>query len=148
MSILDQLKEDMKSAMRAKEQMRLTVIRSLMADLKNREIDKRAPLEDSEAMDAVASMVKKRKDAIAEAEAAGRSDVADREREELAFIEAYLPAQMSQDEIEKLVDEAIAESGAQGAGDMGKVMRILVPQTKGRADGKLVNDVVRSKLTA
>lgn len=146
MTTLERLKEDMKTAMKAKDALRLGTIRMVLAELKNREIDKRAPLEEAEVAEALASIVKKRRDAVAEARAAGRDDVADREAAELQMIEGYQPKGLSEEEIKALVDEAVAASGAAAPSDMGKVMKVLMPQVKGRADGKLVNELVKARL--
>lgn len=146
MTTLERLREDMKTAMREKDSLRLNTVRMLIADLKNREIDKRAPLDESEVVDALVSTVKKRKDVIAEARAAGRADVAEREEAELKLVEVYLPQGLSEAEIKALVDAAVAESGAKSPQEMGKVMKILMPQVKGKADGKLVNDLVKARL--
>lgn len=146
MTTLERLKEDMKTAMKAKDALRLGTIRMVLAELKNREIDKRAPLEEAEVAEALGSIVKKRRDAVAEAKAAGRADVAEREAAELAIVEAYQPAGLSEAEIKAIVESAVAESGAKTPQDMGKVMKVLMPQVKGRADGKLVNDLVKARL--
>ena len=146
MTTLERLREDMKTAMREKDSLRLNTVRMVIADLKNREIDKRAPLEENEVAEALASIVKKRKDVIAEARAAAREDVAGREEQELKVIEAYLPKGLGEDELKALVDKAVAESGAKTPQEMGKVMKILMPQVKGRADGKAVNDLVKARL--
>jgi uncharacterized protein YqeY len=146
MSTLDRIREDMKTAMRAKDSLRLSTVRMLISDLKNREIDKRAPLEENEVTDALASLVKRRREAIAEARAAGREDVAEKEEAELKIVEGYLPAALTPEELDQLVAKAIAESGAKNANEFGKVMKILAPQVKGRADGKQVTDLVKTKL--
>jgi uncharacterized protein YqeY len=146
MTTLERLREDMKTAMRAKDSLRLNTVRMLIADLKNREIDKRAPLDESEVVDALVSTVKKRKDVIAEARAAGRPDVAEREEAELKLVEVYLPQGLGEAEIKALVEAAVAESGAKSPQEMGKVMKLLMPQVKGKADGKLVNDLVKARL--
>ena len=146
MTTLERLKDDMKTAMKAKDALRLGTIRMVLAELKNREIDKRAPLEEAEVAEALGSIVKKRRDAVAEAKAAGREDVAEREAAELQIVEAYQPAGLSEAEIKAIVDAAVAESGAKTPQDMGKVMKVLMPQVKGRADGKLVNELVKARL--
>jgi uncharacterized protein len=146
MATLDLLKKDMKTSMLEKDSVRLGTLRMVISDLKNREIDKRGPLEEGEVMETLGSIIKKRRDAIAEAEAVGRSDIAEKEKAELKFIEGYLPEQLSGAELAAIVDAAVAESGAASPADMGKVMRVLMPQVKGRADGKEVNDLVRSRL--
>lgn len=146
MTTVERLREDMKTAMREKDSLRLNTVRMVIADLKNREIDKRAPLDETEVAEALVSIVKKRKDVIAEARAAARNDIAEREEAELKVVEAYLPAGLSADELKALVAKAVAESGAKSPQEMGKVMKILMPQVKGRADGKAVNDLVKASL--
>lgn len=146
MTTIERLREDMKKAMREKDSVALTTIRMVMADIQNREIEKRSPLDDDEVNQMLGSIVKKRRDAIDEAEAAGRSDVAEREKNELKVIEGYLPPGLSEEELEAEIDAAIQEAGAAGQADMGQVMRVLMPRVKGRADGKLVNELVRRKL--
>lgn len=146
MSTLDRIREDMKTAMREKDSLRLTTVRMLISELKNKEIDKRAPLEEGEVTDALASIVKKRREVIAEAKAAARNDVAEREEAELKLIEGYLPAALTPEELDVLIDKAIAESGAKTANEFGKVMKLVSPQVKGRADGKAVTERVKTKL--
>lgn len=146
MTTLERLKEDMKTAMKAKDALRLGTIRMVLAELKNREIDKRSPLEEAEVAEALGSIVKKRRDAVAEAKAAGREDVAEREAAELKVVEEYQPAGLSEAEIKAIIDAAVTESGAKTPQDMGKVMKVLMPQVKGRADGKLVNELVKARL--
>ncbi len=146
MSTTEKIKTDMKAAMMAKDSARLGTIRMLMSELKNREIDKREALAEDEVMQTISSMVKKRRDAIDEARAAGREDIAEREMAEIAVLETYLPAQLSEAELDALVAAAIAQAGAAGPKDMGKVMQLVMPQIQGRADGKTVTAKVKSKL--
>lgn len=148
MTTMERLTEDMKTAMREKDTVRLSTVRMVISDLKNRQIEKRAPLEESEVLDTLASVVKKRREVIAEAVAAGRADIADRETFELKLIEGYMPAGLTPAELEGLISAAIHEADAKTAQDFGKVMKILMPQIKGRADGKAVTDTVKAKLGA
>lgn len=147
MSILEKLTEDMKVAMKAGEKERLSTIRLLRGQLKDVEIDKRAPLSEEEEIATLSNAAKKRREAIEAYSAANREDLAAKERQELEVIQSYLPQQLSAAEIETLVDAAIAGSGAQTMKDIGKVMPVVMAQVKGRADGKLVNELVRKRLS-
>ncbi len=147
MSILEKLTEDMKVAMKAGEKERLSTIRLLRGQLKDVEIDKRAPLSEEEEIATLSNAAKKRREAIEAYSAANREDLAAKERQELEVIQSYLPQQLSAAEIEKLVDAAIADSGAQTMKDIGKVMPVVMAQVKGRADGKFVNELVRKRLS-
>jgi uncharacterized protein YqeY len=118
----------------------------LSAALKNKQIDKRAPLIDSEILDTVRSLIKQRKDSIEQFAKGGRQDLVDKEAAEVVILEVYLPQQMSREDVEKAVREVIAQTGAQGAKDMGKVMKALVPLLAGRADNKLVSELVKTSL--
>jgi len=147
MSILDQLTEDMKQAMKAGDKERLTTIRSLRGQIKDAEINKRAVLSEEEELTALTNAAKKRKESIEAFSKAGRDDLAAKEKAELDVIQTYLPAPLTVEEIETIVQQAIAAAGAQTVKELGKVMQLVVPQTKGRADGKVVTDLVRSKLS-
>ncbi|ABZ84993.1 gatb/yqey domain protein [Heliomicrobium modesticaldum Ice1] len=148
MSLKERLMEDMKQAMKDKEagKFRLSVIRMARSAIQKVEIDKRRDLTEEETIDVLAREVKQRRDSIAEYEKAGRSDAVEALKEEIALLTAYLPQQLSEEEVRALVREAVAETGAQSPKDMGKVMGILMPKVKGRADGKLVNQVVKEFL--
>ncbi len=137
----------MVKAQKAKDALRLSVIRLLRAAIKNQEIEKRAPLDDQEVTAVITSQVKRRKEAIEQYQAAGRQDLAGKEEEEMKILQTYLPQQMSQEEISQKVAEAIAATGAQSMKDLGKVMSHLMPQVSGRADGKLVNQLVKARLS-
>lgn len=157
--MLDRLQEDMKTAMRAKEKARLTVIRSIQAELKNAGIEKKgnegltaevnSPAEYLSAEEQLAvlrSMVKKRRDSAEQYEQGGRADLVEIEVGEIAVIETYLPKQLAADEVEALVREAISEVGAESMADMGKVMKAVQPKAAGRADGKVLSEAVRRLL--
>lgn len=148
MSTQDRLLEDMKAAMKAGEtgKLRLSVIRMVRAALKNAEIDRRHALAEDEVLEILAKEIKQRRDAIIEFAKGTRQDLIQLYEAEIAVLTEYLPQQMSADEIRKLVSEAIAKTGAAGPKDMGKVMGALVPQTRGRADGRLVNQLVKEML--
>lgn len=139
----DRLMEDYKTAMRAGEAQRKDTLRLLRSALKSAQIDKRAPLTEEEALDVLSRQAKQRRDAIELFAQGGRDDLVQAETAELVVIEEYLPAGLSREEIEELARTAIAEVGASGMREMGTVMKNLMPQIKGRADGKLVSDVVR-----
>ncbi len=141
-----QLQQDLKAAMRAGDVLRKSVIRMAMSAIKNAEIDKQAPLTEDEAMRILQSEAKKRRDSIIDYEKAGRADMVEQEKAELAIIETYLPKQLSRAEISAEAQTVIDEVGATGMKDMGKVMRLLMPRFDGRADGKLVNQIVRELL--
>ncbi|HNW58060.1 MAG TPA: GatB/YqeY domain-containing protein [bacterium] len=146
MTLLDQLTEDMKTAMKSGEAVRLGTIRLLRGQIKDAAIDKRADLTEDEERSVLANAAKKRREAIQAYQDAGRLDLAAKEEAELAVIQGYLPAAMDAAEVEAIIDRAIAETGAQTIRDIGKVMPLVMSQTKGRADGKMVNEMVRRKL--
>ncbi|MFT3805776.1 GatB/YqeY domain-containing protein [Arenimonas sp.] len=146
MSMKAQLTEDMKTAMKAGEKDRLGVIRLINAAIKQREVDERIEITDAIVLAVLEKMVKQRKDSISQYEAAGREDLASVERYEMGVIQAYLPAQMDEAELEAAVVASIAESGATGPADMGKVMAVLKPKVAGRADMGALSGLVKKKL--
>lgn len=146
MSIKAQLMTDLKSAMRAKDSETRNTIRLLQAAIKQAEIDSQTELDDKAITAILAKQAKQRREAIDQYEQSGRSELAATEKSELVIIERYLPQMMSRAEIETLVAAAIADVGATSARDMGKVMGRLMPHVKGKADGRVVNEVVRSQL--
>lgn len=150
MTLKDRLVEDMKLAMKAKEEgkVRLSVIRMARAAIKNAEIDKKIEFTDAQVIEVLARELKQRRDELEEFIKAGRPETVKALEEELVVLMAYLPQQLSEGEIRQLVQETIAMVGAQGPKDLGKVMGTLSPKTKGRADGKLVNLLVREILGA
>jgi uncharacterized protein YqeY len=148
MSLKNRINEDMKSAMRAREADRLSAIRMLMAAIKQKEVDERVELDDSQVVAVVDKLVKQRRDSVAQFDQAGRKDLADRERAEIEVLSAYLPQQASADEIVAAIDAAITETGAGGPQDMGRVMGVLKPRLAGRADLSAVSAQVRSRLGA
>lgn len=145
---LEKIENDLKEAMKNRDKDRTSTLRMVKAGLHNRKIEKRAELTEEEAVAVLVSMVKQRRESIEQFEAGGRTDLADRERGELAIIQTYLPEQLGEEEVKKLVEEAVMISGASGPKEMGKVMAVLMPKVKGRADGKLVNELVRKALGA
>ncbi len=150
MALREQLDADMKTALREKDQVRLSTIRLVKSAIQYKETEAGAggALDDDGILKVLGSELKKRRDSIAEFEKAGRQDLADKEKAEVAVLQTYLPAQLAPDEIETLVTEAIAEAGAEGPKDMGKVMKVLTPKIQGRADGKFVADLVKQKLAS
>ena len=146
MSLKDRITDDMKSAMRAKDAPRLLTIRGLLAALKQREVDERIELDDAAVVAIVDKLVKQRKDSIAQFTAGGRQDLVDKESAELQVLEGYLPARLGADEIAAEVDEIVAETGAAGPADMGKVMAAARQRFAGRADMSLVSAAVKSAL--
>ena len=148
MSIKDLLTEDMKQAMRDKEsgKLRLSVIRMARANIKNIEIDEKRELNDDEVLAVLVKEVTMRQDSLEEFAKAGREELVEQAKQEIAILRKYLPEQLSDEELRALVEEAVAETGAAGPKDMGKVMAALMPKTRGRADGKRINTMVRELL--
>ena len=146
MALREQLNEDMKAAMKARDQERLGALRLALAAVKQREVDERITLDDAGVISVIEKMIKQRKDSIAQYEKAARQDLADREKFEISVIEAYLPKQLSQAEVEAIVAEAIASAGAKGPQDMGKVMAALKPRLAGRADMGKVSALVKARI--
>lgn len=144
--LFGRIQEDMKSAMRAKEKERLSVIRMLLSAIKDRQIETRAEVDDDEIQKILMSYAKKRNEALAEAEKAGRSDLADKERFELTVVSTYLPEPLSDAELDQLVAAAIAESGATTMKDMGAVMKLATANAQGRADGTRLSAAVKKRL--
>lgn len=140
--------EDVKSAMRDKDQVKLNTLRFLQAAVKNREIEMRPnPINEEEVIGVIKKLVKQRKESIEQYQNGGRQDLADQESAELKILESYLPAQMGRDQIEKLVAEVISAVGAKTVKDMGPVMKEVIARSKGSADNKTVSEIIRSKLT-
>ena len=146
MSLKDQLKDQQKLAMLAKDKARLGAIRLLMAEIKQREVDTRVELNDEDILAVVTKMVKQRRDSISQFEAAGRQDLADKEAAEILVLQEFLPQQLTADEIAALIEQAITESGAAVMADMGKVMAVLKPKIQGRADVGAVSAQVKTRL--
>jgi uncharacterized protein YqeY len=147
MSLSEQIQKDMVQAMRSHEELRLSVLRMMKSAIKNKEIDKRAPLDEKEEMAVLSTLIKQRKDSIEQFTKGGRQDLADKEAAEIGVLETYLPPAASADAIEREVTAAIAETGAAGAKDMGRVMKAVMARLAGQTvDGKAVNDLVRRKL--
>ena len=146
MPLLQQLQEEMKAAMKNKEAVRLSVIRMIKAACMNAEIAKGAPLDDGEVLQIIAKELKQRQDALPDYQRAGRPEMLTRLNEEIALIKSYLPQPLTEDELKAVIRETIAETGAAGPKDIGKVMSVLMPKVRGRADGQVVNRLLRELL--
>lgn len=147
MTLKETLSEDMKNAMRAKDSEKLATIRLINAAIKQREVDERVELGDDQVLSVIEKMIKQRKDSITQFEAGGRQDLADKEKAEITVLAAYMPAQMSEAEVQAEVAAAVTQAGASGPQDMGKVMAVLKPKLAGRADMTAVSALVKAALT-
>ena len=147
MSLKEQITEDMKAAMRAKDSGRLATIRLLTAAIKQKEVDERIDVSDEQVLAIIEKMIKQRKDSISQFEAGGRQDLAGIEKAELAILSTYMPAAMSEAEVQAEVAAAVTAVGAAGPQDMGKVMGVLKPKLAGRADMTAVSAMVKAALT-
>lgn len=146
MALRDQIPEDLKTALRGKQSLDLSVLRMLQAAIKNREIDNKGELNDEEIIQVVSSEIKKRRDAIEEFTKVGREDAAETEQLEVNVLMKYMPAQLTEEEVAAKVEELVAGSGASGIKDLGIAMKVVMPALKGKADGKLINKYVRQYL--
>jgi uncharacterized protein YqeY len=146
MTLKQQLTDDMKAAMRGGDKQRLGVIRLMLAAIKQREVDERIELDDAQILAVLEKMLKQRRDSVSQYTAAGREDLADVERAEMTVIEAYLPAQLGAAELDALIAEAIAATGASSPRDMGKVMAVVKEKAAGRADMAQVSALIKAKL--
>jgi uncharacterized protein YqeY len=146
MSLSERLSEDMKHAMKAKDKVRLSVIRMVRSAMKNREIETGAPLDDEGILAVIQKELKQRRDSLQAFESAGRTDLAEEARQEIEILTSYLPEPLTEEDLRRLAAEVIAEVGAKGKSDMGKVMSALMPKVRGRADGRVVQQVVQSLL--
>ena len=145
-TLKERIQQDMKTAMRQKDTERLGTIRLILAAIKQREVDERIELNDSQVIEALGKMVKQRRDALDQYEKAGRQDLADKESFELSVIDTYLPPALADDELQAMIDAAVSESGAESVRDMGKVMALLKPRIQGRADLGQVSAQVKARL--
>lgn len=148
MSLKDRITEDMKAALRARDGARLSAIRLLLAAIQQREVDERITLGDAEVVSVIEKMLKQRRDSLQQFEAAGRQDLADKEKFEVTVLQAYMPTALSEAEVEAAVMVAVGASGAKSMQDIGKVMALLKPKLAGRADMAEVSALVKSKLGA
>jgi uncharacterized protein len=147
MSLKQRLTDDMKAAMKSGDKARLGVVRLVLAAIKQREVDERIELDDAATLAVLEKMVKQRKDSVTQYEAAGREDLASIERDEIAVIETYLPEKLGEAEVLGAIDAAIAQTGAAGPADMGKLMAVLKPALAGKADMGQVSGLVKQRLT-
>ncbi len=148
MALKDKLVEDMKTAMKGGDKERLGVIRLVNASIKQREVDERILLDDTQVLSVLEKMLKQRRDSVQQFEAAARQDLADKEKFEIGVIQGYLPAQLSAAEVDAAIAAAIGEAGATSAKDMGKVMGLVKPKVAGRTDMGKLSELVKAKLAA
>ncbi len=142
----EQMNEDLKAAMKSGDTFRKDTLRLLLSAIKQVEVDTRAAMTEEQVAVLLQTEAKKRRDSITEMRAAARADLADKEEAELKILETYLPEQLTREQLEVEARKAIAETGATSAKDMGNVMKVMMPRVKGRADGKLVNEVIKALL--
>jgi uncharacterized protein len=146
LALKDRITEDMKTAMRAGDKDRLAAIRLALAAIKQREVDERITLDDTQVLAVLDKMIKQRRESVTQFQAGGRADLVAKETAEIGVLQGYLPAQMSETEIDQLISEAIAATGAASIKDMGKVMAVVKPKAQGRADLGLVSARIKQKL--
>ena len=147
MALKEQLDADMKSSMREKDTVKLSVVRMLKSAIKYREIEAMKPLDDAGVLQVISGEIKRHKDSIDQYRAGNRQDLVDKEEAELAILQAWLPAQLSEAELKALVEAAVVKTGAGGPRDMGAVMKALLPDVQGKADGRLVSELVKARLS-
>ena len=136
----------MKAAMKSHDSLKLNALRMVISEIKKKEIDKRAPLDESEILKTISTLSKQRQESIEAFKKGGRTDLADKEAQEQDILKRYLPEQLSTEEVTKIVLAAIAETGAKSPQELGKVMKVVLAKTQGKADGKVINEIVRAKL--
>jgi len=146
MSLKEKITEEMKAALKSRDKLKLNLIRMLRSEIRYKEIEKGSELNDDEVIEVLSSAVKKRRESIEEFRKGGREDLVTQEEKELRIVFSYLPEQLSEKDIHRLIDESIAETDAQSPKDVGKVMRVIMPRVKGRADGKKVNQLALLRL--
>ncbi len=148
MSLLKQIDQDLVKALKSGDRLAADTLRGLKSDIKYFQLEKRVDeLTDEDIIGVISSSAKRRRDSIEQFKAGGRQDLVDKESHELEIVQKYLPQQLSEDDIEKIVKEAIEETGAQSPSDMGKVMKVVMPKVKGRADGKIIQKIVTRSLS-
>ncbi len=147
MALREKLDDDLKAAMRAKDALRMNTVRALKSAIKYREIELMKPLDDAGILGVVATEIKRRRDSVEQYRAGNRPDLADKEDAEIRILQEFLPQQLTAAEVEAKVAEVIARVGAQGPKDMGAVMKALLPEVQGRADGKVVSELVKQRLS-
>jgi uncharacterized protein YqeY len=147
MALKDQLDADMKSSMREKDTVKLSVVRMLKSAIKYREIEAMKPLDDAGVLQVISGEIKRHKDSIEQYRAGNRPDLVEKEEAELAILQTWLPAQLSEGELKALVEAAVVKTGASGPREMGAVMKALLPDVQGKADGRLVSELVKARLS-
>ncbi|MDQ5985380.1 MAG: putative protein YqeY [Syntrophus sp. SKADARSKE-3] len=147
MNYMEKIEKESIAAAKAKDKIRLSALRMMKTALHNKEIDLRRELTEAEFLQVVASMVKQRRDSIEQFEKGGRTDLVEKEQAELAVVQEFMPQQMSVEDIRQAIEKAVSELGATGPKDMGKVMKALMPVVSGKADGKVVSELVKARLT-
>jgi uncharacterized protein YqeY len=148
MSLKQQLTEDMKTAMKSGDKERLGVIRLINAGIKQREVDERIQLDDTQVLSVLEKMLKQRRDSVSQFQAAGRTDLADKETFEIGVVQSYMPAQLSAADVGAIIAATIAEAGATGPKDMGKVMGLVRPKVAGKTDMGKLSEIIKGKLAA
>ncbi len=148
MSIQERIEAEMVSAAKVRDKLRLSAIRMIKTAVHNKEIDLRRPMEDSEILQVLSSLTKQRADSIEQFKKGGRQDLVDKETAELKIIKEFMPEEMSEEALNALIEDTIRETEAAGAKDMGKVMKALMPKIAGKADGRVVSDKVKAKLSS
>ncbi|MCX7771110.1 MAG: GatB/YqeY domain-containing protein [Proteobacteria bacterium] len=147
MGIKENIEQQMKDALRAKDSFKLNVLRYILSQIKNKEIDLRKPATDEDIIKIISTLVKQRKESLSFSEQANRPDLVEKEKEEIKILESFLPSQLSEEEVEKIIEEVIALVKPSGIKDMGKIMKELMPKIAGRFDGGKVNEMVRKRLS-
>lgn len=148
MSLKERINEDMKAAMRARETERLATIRMIQAAIKQREVDERITLDDSQVLAVIEKMIKMRRESVVQFQSGGRADLVAKENAEIALLQGYMPSQLSESELDALITKAISESGASSIKDMGKAMALIKQQAQGRADMGTVSAKLKAKLAS
>jgi len=146
MSLQQRIDDDLKAAMKSSDSLKTSVLRMVKAAIKNKQVEKRKDLSDEEIISMISTLTKQRRESIDLFSKGGREDLAEKERQELAMLQLYLPGQLSPEDLDRIIMEAINESSAEGVKDIGKVMRLIMPRVQGAADGKVVNQRVRELL--
>lgn len=146
MSLQQRLDDDLKAAMKSSDSLKTSVLRMVKAAIKNKQVEKRKDLSDEEIISVISTLTKQRRESIDLFSKGGREDLAEKERQELAMLQLYLPGQLSPEDLDRIIMEAINESSAEGVKDIGKVMRLIMPRVQGAADGKVVNQRVKELL--
>jgi uncharacterized protein YqeY len=147
MSLEERLAEEMKQAMKSSDKLRLSTIRMVRSALKNKEIELRKKLEDEDVVKVIQVMVRKGEESVEQFQAGGRVDLVEKERSEIEILKSFLPQPLSQEEILKIIDQSIQETQASSPKDIGKVMKSVIPKIGGKADGKLINQLVKERLS-